>query len=176
MSEHVITLEINEDLERNELRKRVINKFMEEEAGTGNGELTSRYRYNVENLSNGNRVYLTRPVPLNKGFDFVIHVENQRFSNNKDNPKHQDIIEDIKNKKEENSEQFDELIELINKVANCKDPSQLLNETSLNFETGLSTESLLKTIKWLFIEQDIRYWNWSGRFMFLKEINKLKEN
>ena len=35
----------------------------------------------------------------------------------------------------------------------------------LSFETGLPVDHIVKAIKWLFIEQDIRYWNYSGRNM-----------
>ncbi len=36
-----------------------------------------------------------------------------------------------------------------------------------------SVEHILKTIKWLFIEQDIRYWNYSGRQMTWGVVPKL---
>ena len=177
MVEHTVNFNVTKYSSRNELRSQVINKFIEEIAGTGKGELTSKYKYNVEVLSNGDKVYLTRPVPLNKGFDFVIHVENHIFSNNKDNPKHSDIIEDLTNKKNQEPNKFNILIGLINKVGECIDPSDLMqNEQLPKFDQGLTTEILLKVIKWLFIEQDIRYWNWSGRNMFLNGINELKES
>lgn len=35
----------------------------------------------------------------------------------------------------------------------------------IEFSAGLPADHILKTIKWLFIEQDIRYWNYSGRNM-----------
>jgi hypothetical protein len=31
---------------------------------------------------------------------------------------------------------------------------------------------IIKTIKWLFIEQDIRYWNYSGRDMLWSGVPK----
>ena len=64
-----------------EIRKILLDFLVCEKAGTGNKENTSKYRYNVELLACGNKIYLTRPVPLNKGFDFVIHVENYLFMN-----------------------------------------------------------------------------------------------
>ena len=64
---------------REELRKIVIFKFMEEKPGLGKGNDTSRYRYNVEILNDGRRIYLTRPAYLKKGFDFRINVENTLF-------------------------------------------------------------------------------------------------
>jgi len=53
---------------REELRKIVISKFMEEKPGLSSGDYTSRYRYNVEVLKDARRVYLTRPAYLKKGF------------------------------------------------------------------------------------------------------------
>ena len=41
---------------------------------------------------------------------------------------------------------------------------------SLDFKSGFSCDLLVKTLKWLFIEQDIRYWNYSGRDMLGKGI------
>ena len=69
----------NHENDRNALRTLLLDSLVEEKAGTGKGEYTSKYRYNVEFLSCGNKIYLTRPVPLNKGFDFIIHVENYTF-------------------------------------------------------------------------------------------------
>ena len=37
---------------------------------------TMRYRYFVDTLADGSRLYLYRPAPYNKGCDFVIYVEN----------------------------------------------------------------------------------------------------
>ena len=66
------------------------------------------------------------------------------------------------NKKNENLELYRKLYDLIDDVYNCKDISS--EEISkLTFTTGYSAEHILKVLKWLFIEQDIRYWNYSGR-------------
>ena len=53
---------------RAELRKIVVFKFLEEKPGLGRGDDASHYRYNVETLSDGRRIYLTRPAYLKKGF------------------------------------------------------------------------------------------------------------
>ena len=77
-------------------------------------------------------------------------------------PKHTDIETDLVNKKNENLELYRKLYDLIDDVYNCKDISS--EEISkLTFTTGYSAEHILKVLKWLFIEQDIRYWNYSGR-------------
>jgi len=99
MTRHELAIKIDGSLPRRELRKKVVEQFLLEEAGTGTGEKTSRYVYYVEELDDGSRIYLTRPAWLKKGFDFLIHVENKVFMNGKDNPKHDDIFEDLKKKK-----------------------------------------------------------------------------
>lgn len=162
------------ELDRNELRKIAIDRLLKEKPGTGKGELTSKYRYNVEELGSGNIVYITRPVPLNKGFDFIIHVEGMTFLNGKDNPKHEDIYNDLGVKKGKYPEEFAKLFLMIDKVYHCYDPEEVLSSfQSVNFGDGFTSELTLKVIKWFFLEQDIRYWNWSGRHMFMSGINSL---
>ena len=166
------------DLEkdRNELRKLVVSKLLKERAGKGTGEDASKYRYNVEILKTRERIYVTRPVPLNKGFDFIIHVENFTFMNGKDNPRHDDIFGDLRNKRGEKHQLFDRLFEAIEKVFHCEDPDDFLSDYGdLNFQAGYSAELLVKVAKWFFVEQDIRYWNWSGRNMFMGKIREIHE-
>ena len=38
------------------------------------------------------------------------------------------------------------------------------------FKSGFPYDLIIKTLKWLFIEQDIRYWNYSGHDMLWKGI------
>ena len=163
----------NHEENRNNLRKIVINSFIRESAGHGSGEETSKYKYIVETLFSGKRVYLTRPVPLNKGFDFIIHVEGHIFINRKDNPKHDDIKEDLKKKKMNNGQAYSKLVCALEDVFLCKNPDDIYAtyETDLvSLNQGLPPDLILKVVKWLFIEQDIRYWNWSGRNMFMNAI------
>ena len=161
----------NHEKDRNTLRTLLLRKLIKEKAGTGNKEKTSKYRYNVETLSCGNRIYLTRPVPLNKGFDFIIHAENYTFMNGKDNPKHDDIFNDLRIKKRENEVAYRQLLLMIDSVCLCNDPDDIIiNYTNIFFNGGFSIDLILKIIKWLFIEQDVRYWNWSGRNMFMTRI------
>lgn len=152
---------------RNEVRKRVLEVLMDEIPGTGAGNLSSKYTYFVEKLSDGNRIYLTRPAFLNKGFDFVVRVENTDYGHKgayKNVPSHKDISADLELKKEENPEMYKKFYELLKKVFECHDISEE-EYKSIHFETGFSAEHILKVIKWLFIEQDIAYWSYSGRNM-----------
>ena len=176
LSVKLTKLSKNLEQNRNDLRKIVINRFIKEKAGQGNQENTSKYKYIAESLSSGDRVYLTRPVPLNKGFDFIIHVENCIFMNGKDNPRHSDIIEALKKKKQINSKAYSKLLQALEDVFNCKDPNDIYPKYSKHLSPiskNLSPELILKVVKWLFIEQDIRYWNWSGRYMFMEGIRSI---
>jgi hypothetical protein len=160
----------NHEDDRNNLRKILLDFLVCEKAGTGNKENTSKYRYNVELLSCGNKIYITRPVPLNKGFDFIIHAENYVFMNGRDNPKHDDILNDLIAKKQQNIKSYNKLLSMIEQVYLCHDPDDILVNESIEFKQGLPVDLILKIIKWLFIEQDVRYWNWSGRNMFMSGI------
>jgi len=175
MSVHVLEINITGS-SRNELRRKVIDEFFKENAGTGTDNKTSRYTYYVEKLGDGSRIYLTRPAYLKKGFDFLIRVEGKTFQNGKDNPSHDDIFKDLKRKKRENPRLYNRLHEAMTRVHNCEEPDKVLKDMKgIHFQSGLSVECILKTLKWFFIEQDIRDWNYSGRGMFksgLDEINK----
>ena len=150
---------------RNGLRQVVIRKLWRELPGEGRGEQTAHYLYYVEKLSDGNRIFLTRPAVMRQGFDFLIHVENYQFLNGKDNPKHDDITADLSEKKNEEPELYEGFNEMINNVFLCHDPNDLLSGSDISFSTGYPADLILKICKWFFIEQDIRYWNYSGRGM-----------
>lgn len=174
MAEYTINYQLNAYGDRNKVRMAVVEKLSEEEPGQGREDLASRYTYYVEQLSNGNRIYLRRPANLHNGFDFVVGVENCNFnfSGRKRNyPKHDDIIQDLKIKKKESKTQYIRLLEVLKKIYNC----DLVSETDMHidFKNGHSSELIIKTLKWLFIEQDIRYWNYSGRDMLWKAIQKI---
>ncbi len=167
MEREYITISFSNEGTRNEVRKRVIEAFMNEPPGTGAGDLSSKHTYYVETLSDGNRVFLCRPAFLNKGFDFVVRVENADYGHKgsyKNVPSHKDISKDLEAKKNENPEMYKKLYDLLRKVFECHDVSEKEYE-NIHFKTGFTPEHILKVIKWLFIEQDITYWSYSGRNM-----------
>ncbi len=153
---------------RNEVRMRVVNALASEAPGTGSGEDASKYIYYVETLSTGERVYLQRPANLHNGFDFLVCVENANYAmpgeRKRNFPKHEDLSADLQAKKAENGEMYIRLYGLLRRVFECEDvPDDEMEK--IHFNTGLPVDHILKAIKWLFIEQDIRYWNYSGRYM-----------
>ena len=159
---------------RKEIRNQVILKFLDEEPGTGRGEKCSKYIYDVESLKNGNKVYLKRPASLNKGVDFTVHIEDIKFRDRGivDMPSHDNIIEDLKIKLKEDPNEYERVRNVINKLYNCKAITEG-EYNKINFKQGHPIDAILKAIKWLFIEQDVTYWNWSGRSMLY---NVLKDN
>ncbi|MHC5311036.1 hypothetical protein ACYSNM_13415 [Myroides sp. LJL116] len=161
----------NFEKNRANLRKQLINIFLDETPGTGKGENCSRYKYTMYD-NNIHKVYLKRPAQFNNGFDFTIHVTDINFNPNgkrTNRPTHGNILEDLAEKKRENPKLYLILIKEITKLYNCQEYSL----QGLIFATGLSLDILCETIKWLFVEQDVTYWNYSGRAMFYNAIQEI---
>ena len=75
----------------------------------------------------------------------------------------------------ENQNDFNFLLNAINQIYICEDDDRILNwlkAKEINFSVGENIEVLLKIIKWMFIEQDIRYWNFSGRLKLKNYIDE----
>ena len=159
---------------RVELRKIVVSQFLEEEPGVGRGSNASHYRYDVETLNDGRKIYLTRPAYLKKGFDFRINVEGTIFQTRREYPKHDDIFDDLRLKRQGSPAMCRRLHQAIERVFNCEDPEDILPEYSgVKFDVGHPVELVLKVIKWFLIEQDIRGWNYSGRQMFKSGVDEI---
>ena len=163
---------------REEYHKKLIMLYLEEEHGTS--EEWNYYNYYVETGRNGKRVYLRRPAYKNKGMDFEVRVEDYQFRYGKygnkissgNRPSHPEIWNDVHEKVVENLEDGQKLKALITSIYNCEEPDvEVINEC--HFTTGLPLDLLLYTIKWLFIEQDMTYWNQSGREMNYNGLMKI---
>ncbi len=171
MPEYNINYTLNTFNNRNAVRMTVVQKLSEEVPGEGKGDLASKYTYYVESLSDGSRIYLRRPAYLHNGFDFVVCVENYNFNPNgraRNCPSHDDIISDLTAKKHADNFSYKLLFSVLTKIYECKHVDEI--EMEIKFSCGYSSEMIIKTLKWLFIEQDIRYWNYSGRDMLWKAI------
>lgn len=156
---------------RKDFRVQAVQAFLIEKEGywKKDVQVVTRYKYFVEKLADNRRIFLLRPTYLNKGIDFQVWVE--RFKDGLDKrPSHDDIINDLEIKKAENPKEFKALFEAIQRIWNCEDPDKVLKGYTFSFMNGFSVELILKVLKWLFIEQDITYWNYDGRGMLLKAI------
>lgn len=154
---------------RDLFRKELIGFFLNETPGTGRDVNASKYQYIIKSIG-VNVVYLSRPAQFNNGFDFTLNVSNINFNPGSGRattrPTHQNILDDLLLKKNENLVQYREFITEITNIYNCLPTGT----TIFQFVSGYSSEIILECIKWLFAEQDVTYWNYSGRAMFYQAI------
>lgn len=162
---------------RVDIRNELVSLFLQEQPGTGKGVNCSTYRYTVENFNNYS-IVLNRPAGLNKGFDFTVNVQGMSFKKKKTyySPSHQDIMDILQSVKNANPTQYQNVSVEIRNIYNCVSPN-FQNISGIAFLDHTNTprpiEIILLAIKWLFIEQDITYWNWSGRNMLFSKLQNL---
>ncbi len=155
---------------KKEYREKLIKLFLKE--APGSSEEVTEYFYYVDSDDAGHRIYLKRPTALNKGVDFEVRVEDVQFRYGKygniistgNRPSHRNIYDDLAGKKEENAAKFAQLKPIFDKIYNCEEVTDA-EYAQFSFSNGISVGLLMKCLKWLFIEQDITYWNRSGREM-----------
>lgn len=163
---------------RADYRRTLTELFLSEAPGAAG--IPTKYEYNVETDNAGNIIYLKRPTNLNKGFDFEVRVSNMRFKHINKNgrisysnrPSHDNIIDDLAEKKAEDSSQFTLLLTVIDAIFNCVEIDPQIY-CKFSFRSGYPVDMICKCIKWLFIEQGITYWNWSGRNMLYNGIKNV---
>jgi len=159
-------IEIKRSLARHEIVKKVVNAFIKTEyRKKGKGVV---FRYPVENLPDGQVLYIVRPGHK-KNFDFKVDVViNYGFGNGS----HEEIALDLRKKNLKNPKKFKKLWQAIAEIYHCKENDVdviLKTRGGLKrpFKSGGKPEPLLKVIKWLFIMEDIVYWDNEGRsFLF----------
>lgn len=173
------------DERRNCLRMKIVESFSKEAPGTINlKDNKTKYRYLIDEVETQNQIYqiiLERPAYNYKGFDFVVkvikkgNIKDKIFINNNNKtsrPSHNDIKKDLIIKYKYDKKLYFWLIEQIQKLYYIdksldyekirKKQKEIENSKNKNY-FGLNLELVLKIIDWLFIEQDIRYWNGLGR-------------
>ena len=158
---------------REALRRKAVEDFLSEKNGYWKDGVkhVTRYKYFVEKIQDGRRVYLLRPTYLNKGIDFQVWVEKMDGEEDK-RPSHQDVFKDLQLKQNENPKEIPALVKAIDEVWNCQEPDDVLKRIKPKFSKGFEVGLLLKILKWLFIEQDITYWNYDGRGMLKMAIDE----
>lgn len=131
--------------------------------------------YVVDELQDSTSVFLIRPAWLNKGYDFKVCVEGWDESANP-SPSHNEVYSDLYWKRKHDSEEsFQSLCEAVLEIHQGASPSSVLKtyDDNFDFSVGRTPEALLKPLPWLFIEQDIRYWNYTGRNMTIQSVEDL---
>lgn len=161
-------INLKNGISRATLRKNLISEFLEEDAGSGKEDLASRFEYIVDSTTDGIEISLKRPAPLNKGMDFLVSVPKGYF-NSRGIPSHKNIIDDLLEKKKENSTNYLQVMNIIKKMYD----SNIIPNKFPKFSTGFDIELVLKVLFWLFAEQDVTYWNWSGKAMLYENLKEL---
>lgn len=140
-----------------------------------------KYRgYEVENISDGRKVVITKPGGKFtfggiRREDFMVWIYNPQ-----DNSlwliSHKDIWNDLEEKGKNSPELTVKIIEALERVFEGEEPDEVINsiETSSSLP-GERVEVLLKAYKWIWGQEDCNYPDGKGREMSMEEIRKLKE-
>lgn len=95
--------------------------------------------------------------------------KNRRYSN----PSHSDIIDTLASCRDEHPKEYGRVKEAIIGIYNCEDV--FLDNVSASFRDYEGTERpiqiILLAVKWLFMELDCAYWNYSGRKMLMDTLS-----
>lgn len=161
-------LNIRGKLAREEIRRKVVSEFLNEPPGRGRD---TEYRYYVETLPDGRKIFLKRPG-IKFDFDFKVVAEKDDklwpFGGT-----HGEIKEDLIKKSKENPQDFKLLLQTIKRVCDGDDVDSATASCShLKFSSGLDIEFLLKVLKWMFVMEDVYYWDYEGRYKLMKALEK----
>jgi len=152
-------IRIIEPLERFEIVKRVVTHFIEfEKDKKGRG---IEFRYPVEELSIGKKLYIHRPG-VKWNFDFKVEIPSNCGL---EEGRHDQIAMLLRSIRDSNEIEFNNVWSIISNLYHCKNNNvdAMLSETSISQINNISSDVLLKVIKWLFIMEDIIYWHYEGR-------------
>jgi hypothetical protein len=144
---------------RFEIVKAVVSAFIEFEKnkkGKGIG-----FRYPVEDLSTGEKLYIRRPG-VKWNFDFKVEIP-ERYGLG--DGRHDQIALLLRKTKQRGEQEFSKLWQMITNLYSClnNDVDSMLREYPISYMEEPRVDVLLKVIKWLFIMEDIIYWHYEGR-------------
>lgn len=143
-----------------EFAKKLLEVLLEEEPN-------KRYKYIIEKLKDGRKIYLKRPT-RRYNFDFEIYVEKWDGKSDK-RPSHKEII-DYLIKSRKNPQLFEKLWKGVQGVFKFGDPEKLVSQLGLEKEPD--AEMILKVLKWMFGLEDIYYWNFKRRNRLMDALKK----
>jgi len=182
-------IKINRFMERTEIIQTVLDVFIKTENNQrGRGV---QFWYPVETLPmlvnvpetkpidsfllNTNKLFIKRPGGLQKwNFDFKVIITPEMCMVR---GTHADVVNDVINKKRENPNAMESFLLVLTIICNCDDNDVdkiLAAHPNLltAFGSGARVDVLLKVLKWMFVMEDIVYWNYDGR---MKLFNHIKE-
>jgi len=167
------SIEIKGTMNRREIVQKIVNTFIDtEHRERGKGV---QFRYPVEKLycmeekklfPENARLFIVRPGGLQKwNFDFKVDITSEMGLNK---GKHTDIASDIRAKMKQDRKGVGKLLMAIREILSCSenDADKVLEKYSdlkELFNRSAEVEIILKVLKWMFIMEDIVYWNYYGR-------------
>ena len=169
-------IKIKGTLPRHKIVKKVVDTFIKteyQEKGKG-----VEFWYPVENLPDNKRLFIARPGHK-KNFDFKVEVTEEMGLKE---GKHEQVVLDLRAKKQCNPQKFEDFLCAVEEIYHCSenDIDRLLPRYSNLKEasvTGAEVEVILKILKWLFIMEDIVYWDVEGRaFLYNFVLYVVNEN
>lgn len=151
-----------------EWRKFTVSLFFNEEKGTG----LYYYAYRVEQMTDGSAIFLMRPT-WKWGLDYFIIL--QKPDGSLEGPQFDELERELLEKKEAFPESYLMLNDSLLKVHAGFDADEVLKtvKTPKLDSVGLPVENILKIAKWLFIDEDIKYWGHGGRDKWKNSIEYL---
>ena len=137
--------------------------------------------YEVEDISDGRKIVITKPGGkmsfgrISKE-DFLVFIYTPD-SQDLWQISHNQILEDLKAKANEDSAQTKRLIDVFELVLNGAEPDDLQETISgFSFTSGERPETLLKAYKWIWGQEDVNYPTGKGRMMSWEAIAELRDS
>lgn len=160
-------IKIIEPLERFEIVKKVVTHLIEFEKDKKGKDI--EFRYPVEELSIGKKLYIHRPG-VKWDFDFKVEIPPNCGL---EEGRHDQIALLLRNIKNSDEPKFNKIWNIVSNLYHCtnNDVNSMLNKACISYINNTAPDVLLKVIKWLFIMEDVIYWHYEGRaflYNFLK--------
>ena len=155
-------IKIKSSIARHEIVRKVVSTFISTEYNKKRKGVI--FKYPVEDLKDKQQLFIIRPGHK-KNFDFKVEVIKKMGLGE---GSHKKIASDLRKKMHESQQKTDNLLQAISEVYHCSenDVNCVLEKypnLKKEFQKGAKVEILLKVIKWLFIMEDIIYWDNEGR-------------
>jgi hypothetical protein len=126
--------------------------------------------YEVEQLNNGNKIIIEKPGRKGPD-DFRVYLYNPNLNTRK-KLTYDEIFSDIELKNKKEPEKTKALINGLNDVCKGKEPDNVIKTRKIENTTSLPVDTLLKSLKWIWGQEDCNYKNGKGRWLSMDEINK----
>jgi hypothetical protein len=124
--------------------------------------------YEVEQLNDGRKVIISKPGYKGKN-DFRIDLYNPK-DNTRKSLGHSEIFDDIAKKYKDNTEETKKIIKGLFDVCNGKEPDNVIKDNGIKDGIGMPVDTIFKTYKWIWGQEDCNYEYGEGRWMSMNSI------